>query len=121
MTVRENITLELGEPSRADPAPVHLARNFAEKVRSQIPGRIKQIILYGSRARGDYGPDSDYDVLIVVENQDLGLEDKIMEVAAEWQDRYEAFITPLLCTEHSFERYRDDGLLREISREGIRL
>jgi hypothetical protein len=29
--------------------------------------KLKQVLLYGSRARGDHGPDSDYDVLVVVE------------------------------------------------------
>jgi predicted nucleotidyltransferase len=29
--------------------------------------KLQQVLLYGSRARGDHGPDSDYDVLVVVE------------------------------------------------------
>jgi predicted nucleotidyltransferase len=29
--------------------------------------RLKQALLYGSRARGDHRPDSDYDVLVVLE------------------------------------------------------
>ena len=30
--------------------------------------RIEKIILFGSRARGDYREDSDYDILIVIED-----------------------------------------------------
>ena len=29
--------------------------------------RLKRVLLYGSRARGDHQPDSDYDVLVVLE------------------------------------------------------
>ena len=29
--------------------------------------RLKQVLLYGSRARGDHNPDSDYDVLVILE------------------------------------------------------
>lgn len=29
--------------------------------------RLKQVLLYGSRARGDHKPDSDYDVLVILE------------------------------------------------------
>ncbi len=29
--------------------------------------RLKQVLLYGSRARGDHQPDSDYDVLVVLD------------------------------------------------------
>jgi predicted nucleotidyltransferase len=36
-------------------------KSFTEKVRAKY--RITQAILFGSRARGDYLADSDYDVL----------------------------------------------------------
>jgi predicted nucleotidyltransferase len=29
--------------------------------------RLKRVLLYGSRARGDHQPDSDYDILVVLE------------------------------------------------------
>ena len=29
--------------------------------------RLKRVVLYGSRARGDHGPESDYDILVVLE------------------------------------------------------
>jgi predicted nucleotidyltransferase len=29
--------------------------------------RLKRVLLYGSRARGDHAPDSDYDLLVVLE------------------------------------------------------
>lgn len=29
--------------------------------------RLKQVLLYGSKARGDHRPDSDYDILVVLE------------------------------------------------------
>ena len=29
--------------------------------------RLKQVLLYGSRARGDHQRDSDYDILVVLE------------------------------------------------------
>jgi predicted nucleotidyltransferase len=29
--------------------------------------RLKRVLLYGSRARGDHRPDSDYDILVVLE------------------------------------------------------
>jgi predicted nucleotidyltransferase len=77
--------------------------------------------LYGSRARGDEAPDSDYDVCIVAENHDAELEDQVMELAAQWLDRYDAFISPLIYAETNFDRFRDAGLFREILKEGVRL
>jgi len=35
---------------------------------------LHPIVLYGSRARGDHDPDSDYDVLVVVEQLDFAVQ-----------------------------------------------
>ena len=32
--------------------------------------RIERVVLYGSRARGDAGPDSDYDIAVFLRNMD---------------------------------------------------
>jgi uncharacterized protein len=40
----------------------------------------QQIILFGSRARGDFRPDSDYDLLIVVDDKD---ESRCFELAGK--------------------------------------
>ena len=103
------------------PPALEIARVFADQARERSPGQIKEIFFYGSRARGDDGPDSDYDLCIVVDHDDPALEDRIMELAVEWLDRYDAFIAPLLCAEQTFSRCRDAGLYREILREGVRL
>ena len=37
--------------------------------------RLERVILYGSRARGDHRPDSDYDIAVFIKNPDgLGVE-----------------------------------------------
>lgn len=51
---------------RQEAIPVHDAR-FAEIVRRLVEAyRPERIYLFGSTARGDAGPDSDYDLLVVV-------------------------------------------------------
>ena len=47
--------------------PMNLLRRYLEKVRQEnLP--VKGLILYGSHARGDAGPDSDIDVLVILED-----------------------------------------------------
>jgi predicted nucleotidyltransferase len=48
------------------PADPVLARLKAE-LAALYGQRLKQVLLYGSRARGDHREDSDYDVLVVLE------------------------------------------------------
>ena len=46
-------------------------------------GKIRELYLFGSRARGDFLPDSDYDFLIVTQQKDLQLKDRIYDVATD--------------------------------------
>ena len=48
------------------PGPV--LRELTERLRERYGDRIKSILLFGSRARGDHDPGSDYDVMVLVED-----------------------------------------------------
>ena len=53
----------MSEATLADPI---LAR-LKKELEALYGARLKRVLLYGSRARGDHQPDSDYDVLVVLE------------------------------------------------------
>ena len=53
----------MSEAALADPI---LAR-LKKELEALYGARLKRLMLYGSRARGDHQPDSDYDVLVVLE------------------------------------------------------
>ena len=46
-----------------------LIRNCIESVLEKYGFKAQKIILFGSRARGDHREDSDWDILVVVENR----------------------------------------------------
>ena len=55
-----------------------LLEGCRDAVRALVPGA--EVILYGSRARGDAGPESDYDLLVLVDGPvDWRLEDQIRQ------------------------------------------
>jgi uncharacterized protein len=45
-----------------DPIPTR----FAAEVRAAYGERLERIVLFGSRARGDHKPDSDYDIAVFI-------------------------------------------------------
>ena len=61
---------------------VHKAlEQFADAVRRHYGPRLSDIMLFGSRARGDDGPDSDADVVVVLEDGDWRFWHEKMELA----------------------------------------
>jgi predicted nucleotidyltransferase len=53
-------------PGRA--TDLEVARHLSDRILAADGERIRRIILFGSRARGDARPDSDYDLLVVLKD-----------------------------------------------------
>jgi predicted nucleotidyltransferase len=53
----------MSEAALSDPILARIKR----ELEALYGARLKRVLLYGSRARGDHRPDSDYDVLVVLE------------------------------------------------------
>jgi predicted nucleotidyltransferase len=85
---------------------------------------IEKIILFGSRARGDFNDDSDYDLYIILTNdlsriEKVQLTDKILEQLAInriWAD-------VLIRSKSEFEVYktRIGAITRDVVKEGIEI
>ncbi len=87
---------------------------FLERLEKEYADRIRRVVLFGSRARGDYDPESDIDLLIVVEGDGIEMGRLLAE---------EDFFSPLFM---SIERYQEHQRLRDplyvnLRRDGIEL
>ena len=95
-----------------------IARAFAD---AMPPDGLQAAILFGSVARGEAGPRSDIDVLVVVDNR--GRVPAIRKAATAILDRFDAVVVPVILTRAEVEsRLRSfDPLLLTIAAEGRRL
>ncbi len=82
--------------------------------------RLKQLIMFGSQARGDAHPDSDIDVLVVLKGEvNAGEEiEKTSPIIASLSLEKDVVISCIFMDEYRFIN-RSGLLLRNIRKEGI--
>ncbi len=84
---------------------------------------VQSLILFGSRARGDADAESDYDVLVVVDQLDRQLRTTISRCA--WEAGFEdcLLIVPVAVTKEEIEQgpFRSSLLMQVIRDEGVLL
>ena len=107
-----------------DPDTSRAVRKFIARIPADVP--VERVLLYGSRARGDYGPDSDADVAVILPH---GAEDwKLLWMLTGLA--YEVFvdtglmIQPVPVSSRDWadpDRFPRPSFLRNVAREGIQL
>jgi predicted nucleotidyltransferase len=103
-------------PSRAI---AHL-RAFRREVERAMPGRVANVVLFGSRARGDARPDSDYDVAVFVRNlEDRRTADHALADIAYRHILRGLHIRPIAVPADYLESRPHYGLAMNIKRDGM--
>jgi len=92
---------------------------FLSEMRQQLGNHLKQVILFGSRARGDDVPYSDYDCLAILDEVSLATKDVIDEIAGEILYQHGAVISVLPIAEEKYQQQMYSPLLMNARREGI--
>lgn len=103
---------------------------YREALLAQVPGRLQQLILYGSRARGDAAPDSDLDIAVILTGHDQLAADgrrpapfgdpvwqAIVNAACDVSLSHDLYVSPVVLTEDRLEE--GSGFIRAIRAEGI--
>ena len=96
-------------------------REFQESVLAVLGDRLKELWLFGSRARGDNQQDSDYDFLVVAEGQLEELRALIADKENDIMFRRGDILSSIVYTPHLWARARNAPLGLNIRREGKRI
>lgn len=98
--------------------------------RQEITNRVKKsvesidpkakVILFGSRARGDFKRDSDWDFLILTsKNSDESLKRKIREALIDTELEAEEVISTLIYSQQIWRDYQSTPLYKNIITDGF--
>jgi predicted nucleotidyltransferase len=94
---------------------------FAQRVRSRLGLKVRDLRLFGSRARGDAHRYSDYDMLVVVDHKTPAIRSEILEIEVGLLDEYDVLVTSVVRSENEWQISQGYPLARNITREGILL
>jgi predicted nucleotidyltransferase len=96
---------------------------FVSELRRALGDNLKVVMLFGSRARGEGGEDSDIDLLIVLREKDLKNREKIYDILFEIDPYYDLKISPRIFSEFEFKENERLGspFISRVKKEGIKL
>ncbi len=94
---------------------------FRRKLQETFPGRLVQMKMYGSRARGNARKDSDIDVLVVVSTGDWHVADVVYGIATEVFLETGVCVSPKVINRKQYRRLSRIGapFLKNVVREGV--
>ncbi len=93
--------------------------HIEQEIRKRLGDHLKKIILFGSRARGDHEPDSDYDLLVILDEISPSVKDAVYEVGGEFLYEHNIVLSLLPIIENTInERYYEPFLINAF-KEGI--
>ena len=95
--------------------------SFVQAIKRRLDRNLVEIWLFGSYARGDYTPDSDYDMLIVVEGDISGNKKIVLEEEYKLLVEKEELVVSTIYNPETWALDYNSPLGWNICKEGIRL
>ncbi len=109
---------QVGTAGRID----HVLAAFLRGV-SSVRGEVVELYLYGSRARGDHHPDSDYDVFVVLQERTRDAIDTLYDAVVDVVCETGSLVSLKIVSREQFRTLVAEGnpLVANVLHEGVPL
>ncbi len=102
-----------------------LIQQYVSNIHDIYGSHLRQIILYGSYARGDFRPDSDIDIMILLDLSDIDIKKyrhQLSDMTFDFNMDYDVDIKPIAKSEEHYRKWVDNyPFYSNVNREGVRL
>lgn len=108
---------------RLSPHERQAIKTFLTQLWARFPNRVFQAILFGSKARGDSHPESDIDILLIVDRDDWRFQHTISDVASDVSLEYGVLIGPRVIGRAHWDQMARErfSLYENVAQDGIPL
>lgn len=102
-----------------------LIQLYVSNIHDIYGSHLREIILYGSYARGDFRPDSDIDIMILLDLSDIDIKKyrhQLSDMTFDFNMDYDVDIKPIAKNEEHYRKWVDNyPFYSNVNREGVRL
>ncbi len=102
-----------------------LIQQYVSNIHDIYGSHLREIILYGSYARGDFHPDSDIDIMILLDLSDIDIKKyrhQLSDMTFDFNMDYDVDIKPIAKSEEHYRKWVDNyPFYSNVNREGVRL
>ncbi len=100
-----------------------VVEKFALEAKKIYGTALREVILYGSCARGDFEQDSDIDIMVLLDvpQEDIGTaRKKILDVSDQLDWDYDVVLTPVFQNYQLYQKYMPASkFFQNVQREGV--
>ncbi len=94
---------------------------YIQCLKERFGSHLIKVILYGSRARGDFYETSDYDLIVILDETTKQTYDILDEISGEFLYKYGVIFSTIAVTDKEFKEQTYDPLVMNVKKEGITL
>ena len=98
---------------------------FVKRLRHSLSDHVVDVRLFGSEARGEATPESDIDVLVVVQpdSERVSLEDRAIDIAFDVNLEFGVYVSPRVVTPGILDHpvWRETPFIKNVAGESIPL
>ena len=97
--------------------------SFLTRLHKEPGDRVFDSVLFGSKARGDSQPESDIDILLIVDQEDWRFRHQISDIASGIALEYDVLIGTFIIAQERWELMKSEhfSLYENVARDGIPL
>ena len=103
----------------------NILQQYVKEIRKVYGPHLKQVILYGSYARGNYRNDSDVDIMILLDISDMEAKayfDRLIDTTFDFNMEYDLDIKPVVKSEDHFLKWiANYPFYANVNKEGVML
>lgn len=107
----------------ANPTWQQAIEKFSLSIKDKLSTTVKDVRLFGSVARGTDTPESDIDILVLVEKEDSINRDIIMDLVVDVNLDYDVVISPIIMSVSHYANplFRETAFFHALEQEGVSL